>query len=143
MSRRALAAAALIAPLLIAACSERPAEPKQEAAAPAVTEPAPAPPAAPPEIIEASYECIPVMALSVKYDNTADPPKAAVTLDGKTYDMTLAPSGSGARYITANGRSPGMTLVWWNKGDDGFLQEGADQTSTDEKIIATCVGKSS
>jgi len=146
MLKRILTAAVFIAPLL-AACGERPAEPKQEATAPPATEPGPPPPApepaAPPEIIEASYDCTPAMALSVKYDNTVDPPKAAVTLDGKTYDMTIAPSASGARYLTASGRTPGMTLVWWNKGKDGMLQEGKGATSDDEKTIATCTGKAS
>lgn len=146
MPRRALPAAALIAPLLVAACGERPAEPTQEAAAPAATEPAPLAPDAPlpaPAMIEASYDCTPAMALSVKYDNSVDPPKAAVTLDGKTYDMTLAPSASGARYMTTSGRTPDMTLVWWNKGNDGMLQEGKGATSDDEKTIATCTGKAS
>jgi membrane-bound inhibitor of C-type lysozyme len=57
--------------------------------------------------------------------------------------MTLAPSASGARYMTTSGRSPGMTLVWWNKGNDGMLQEGKGATSDDEKTIATCTGKAS
>ena len=145
MLTRVLMAAALIAPAGLAGCGERPAEPAREAAAPAATEPAPPRPVpapdAPPEVIEASYDCTPAMALSVKYDNTVDPPKAVVTLDGKTYDMAIAPSGSGARYLTTNGRSPGMTLVWWNKGNDGMLQEGKGATSDDEKTIATCTGK--
>ena len=146
MLRRAVPAVALIAPLLVAACGERPAEPRQEAAAPAATEPAPLAPDAPlpaPAMIEATYDCKPAMALSVKYDNSVDPPKAVVTLDGKTYDMTLAPSASGARYMTTSGRSPDMTLVWWNKGNDGLLQEGKGATSDDEKTIATCTGKAS
>jgi membrane-bound inhibitor of C-type lysozyme len=145
MPRLALLAAAFIAPL--AACGERPAEPAQEAAAPAVTEPAPPPPTASsppgPAMVEASYECVPVMTLSVKYDNTADPPRAAVTLDGKTFDMTRALSASGARYMTLEGRSPGMALVWWNKGQEGFLQEGKGEAMADDKVIATCVEKSS
>jgi membrane-bound inhibitor of C-type lysozyme len=140
MLRRAFPAVMLIAPLLVAACGERPAESTQEAT-PAATEPAPPPPDSPPEVIEAAYECTPAMALSVKYDNTVDPPKATVTLDGKTYDMTLALSASGARYMTTSGRTPGMTLVWWNKGRDGFLQEGKGATSVDEKNIATCTEK--
>jgi membrane-bound inhibitor of C-type lysozyme len=146
MLRRAVPAAALIAPLFFGACGERAAEPETEAAAPAAADPDPLAPDAPlpaPAMIEASYDCTPAMALSVKYDNTVDPPKAVVTLDGRIYDMTLAPSGSGARYITASGRSPGMTLVWWNKGNDGMLQEGKGATSDDEKTIATCTGKPS
>jgi membrane-bound inhibitor of C-type lysozyme len=145
MLKRILPAAALVAPLFAAACGERPAEPVKEAAAPA-PEPAPPPaaaPAAPPELIEASYECVPVMALSAKYDNSVDPPRATVTLDSKTFDMTLAPSASGARYVAIIGRSPDTTLVWWNKGADGVLLEGKGATSENEQPIATCVGKSS
>src|SRR5262245_105529 len=142
MLRRALPAAALIAPLLVAACGERAAEPIPEAAAPAATEPALPPPLASPPpgpaMVEASYECIPVMTLSVKYDNAADPPRAAVTVDGKTFDMARALSASGARYMTLEGRSPGMALVWWNKGEEGFLQEGKGEAMEDEKVIATC-----
>ena len=141
MLKRALPAVALIASLAVAACGERPAEPKQETATPAATEPAPPAPDAPPEVIEASYECVPAMAVSARYDNSVDPPKATVTVDGKAYDMTLALSASGARYMTVNGRTPGMTLVWWNKGHDGFLQEGKGATSDDEKNIATCTEK--
>jgi membrane-bound inhibitor of C-type lysozyme len=137
------AAVAIIAPLLIAACGERPAETRPETATPAATEPAPPPPDAPPEVIEASYDCTPAMALSVKYDNTVDPPKAVVTLDGEDYDMTIAPSASGARYMTMSGRAPGMTLVWWNKGNDGMLQEGKGATSDDQNTIATCTRKPS
>jgi membrane-bound inhibitor of C-type lysozyme len=143
MLRQALLAAGLIAPLAVAACGERPAEPKQEAATPAATEPAPPPPDAPPQVIEAGYECVPAMALSVKYDNSVDPPKAVLTLDGKTYEMTRAISASGARYMALDARSPGMALVWWNKGQEGFLQEGKGEAMADEKIIATCVEKSS
>jgi membrane-bound inhibitor of C-type lysozyme len=79
----------------------------------------------------------------VRYDNTADQPKATVTLDGKTFDMTLSPSASGARYMTTSGRSPDKTLVWWNKGADGFLMEGTGPNSENEQSVATCVGKSS
>ncbi len=141
MRKPFLPAAALIA-FLISACREQPAEPGQETAPTAATAPASAP-APQPAMIEVSYECVPVVQVSAKYDNSVDPPRAIVTVDGKDYEMTLAPSGSGARYVTLTGRSPGMTLVWWNKGSDGFLQEGRGETSDDEKNIATCVEKSS
>ncbi|HEX5007173.1 MAG TPA: MliC family protein, partial [Hyphomonadaceae bacterium] len=128
---------------------ESPAEPKQEAAASAATEPAPvaSPPSASPlpgpPPVEASYECVPVMKLDVTYDNTADPPRAIVSVDGKTYNMQRALSASGARYMTLEGRSPGMALVWWNKGQEGFLQEGKGEAMAEDTILATCVEKSS
>jgi membrane-bound inhibitor of C-type lysozyme len=94
--------------------------------------------------ITAHYDCKPAMSVDVVYDNS-DPnlPKAKVTLDGKDYDMVIARSGSGARYATETGRSAGMTLIWWNKGNDGTLLEGkaGAPASVEEKIIATCTGK--
>jgi len=150
MLKRALPLTALLAPLLAAACGNPAATPKQEAAAPAVQESAPAPaepaaatPSPAPASIQATYECQPATAVSVSYDNSVDPPKAAVTVDGKVYDMTLSPSGSGARYLTTSGRAPDMTLVWWNKGRDGTLLEGKGAESTDEKTIAACTEKAS
>jgi len=94
--------------------------------------------------ITAHYDCKPAMSVDVVYDNS-DPslPKAKVTLDGKDYDMAIARSGSGARYATDTGRSAGMTLIWWNKGNDGTLLEGkaGAPASAEETIIATCTGK--
>jgi membrane-bound inhibitor of C-type lysozyme len=94
--------------------------------------------------ITAHYDCKPAMSVAVAYDNS-DPglPKARVTLDGKDYDMVIARSGSGARYATDTGRSAGMTLIWWNKGNDGTLLEGkaGAPASAEETIIATCTGK--
>ncbi|MBY8825145.1 MliC family protein [Sphingomonas colocasiae] len=97
-----------------------------------------------PATITAAYDCKPAIAVSVVYDNgDARNPKARVTVDGAAYDMAIARSASGARYITDKGRSPGKTLVWWNKGNDGTLLEGKAGTSdaADETVIATCTGR--
>ncbi len=97
-----------------------------------------------PTVIAASYDCKPAMKVDVVYDNS-DPEtsRAKVTIDGKTYDMTIARSASGARYATDAGRSPGKTLVWWNKGNDGTLLEGkaGAADATEETIVASCTGK--
>lgn len=97
-----------------------------------------------PATITATYDCKPAMTVSVVYDNgDAETSKARVTIDGASYDMTIARSASGARYVTEKGRAPGKTLIWWNKGNDGTLFEGrvgAAETA-DETMIATCTGK--
>jgi len=44
---------------------------------------------------------------------------ARVTFKDKSYSMKQVRSGSGARYSDG-------TIVWWNKGYDGFLQDETD-----------------
>lgn len=97
-----------------------------------------------PATITAAYDCKPAMAISVVYDNRdAENPMARVTVDGAGYDMAIARSASGARYVAGKGRGPGTTLIWWNKGNDGTLLEGrADAPdAADETVIATCTGR--
>ena len=45
--------------------------------------------------------------------------RARVTFQDKTYSMKQARSGSGARYSDG-------TIIWWNKGYEGFLQDETD-----------------
>ena len=87
-----------------------------------------------------SYDCSPAVALTVQYLNgSGADARAVVTLDGSTFTLTQERSGSGARYSTAEGRWPGATLVWWNKGNEGMLREGkASDSSAPETTIATC-----
>jgi membrane-bound inhibitor of C-type lysozyme len=86
------------------------------------------------------YTCTPSSPITVKYDNTAGADaQAVVTLDGRTYTLTQVRSASGARYLTEQGRSPGATLVWWNKGQGGTLFEGkVSDPAAQETAIATC-----
>lgn len=44
---------------------------------------------------------------------------ARVTFKDKSYSMKQVRSGSGARYSDG-------TIVWWNKGYEGFLQDETD-----------------
>jgi membrane-bound inhibitor of C-type lysozyme len=50
---------------------------------------------------------------------------ARVTFKDKSYSMKQVRSGSGARYSDG-------TIVWWNKGNGGFLQ---DETQTDRPVL--------
>jgi len=45
--------------------------------------------------------------------------RARVVFKEKTYSMTQVRSGSGARYAEGS-------IVWWNKGYEGFLQDESD-----------------
>lgn len=96
------------------------------------------------DLVERAYACKPALAITARYDNrdTADP-EVLLTIDGRTYDLDLAQSGSGARYTSDDGRSEGMTLTWWNKGTEATLFENKKGAQPDvEKIIATCTEKS-
>lgn len=86
-----------------------------------------------------SYDCLPAQRLTASYDNSTDPSKAILTLDGQTYELTAAIAASGVRYVTEQGRSPGKTLVWWTRGQDGTLYEGtAGNPDAAETQIAEC-----
>jgi membrane-bound inhibitor of C-type lysozyme len=133
MTMHAKALIALSPAFLLAACGGSKTEPAPTDTATSAT------PTAAMADAPVAYDCLPAQRLSVAYDNSADPAKAALTLDGRTYDLTVGVSASGARYVTENGRTAGKTLVWWNKGQDGTLYEGtAGNPDAPETKIAEC-----
>lgn len=86
-----------------------------------------------------SYDCLPAQRLTASYDNSGATPKATLTLDGKTYELTSVQAADGAKYATDQGRSAGKTLVWWTKGPDGTLLEGkVGGSASDEAKLAEC-----
>ena len=86
-----------------------------------------------------AYTCDPGPNLTVRYDNTGSESLALLTIDGTPYELTLARSGSGARYVTENGLTAGKTLVWWTKGQDGTLFQGdVGGTEDSEVLLAEC-----
>jgi Predicted periplasmic protein len=56
---------------------------------------------------------------NVTVDVTLRGERARVVCKDKTYSMTQVKSGSGARYAQGS-------VVWWNKGYGGFLQDESD-----------------
>lgn len=91
-------------------------------------EPAPPAPAAPqshrmPMLKKFSYTCDAGRTVTVYLRGT----NARVEFDGKTHLMKQTMSGSGTRYSDGN-------VVWWSKGDDGFVQE--DTPDGNGKILA-------
>jgi membrane-bound inhibitor of C-type lysozyme len=121
---------------LVAACdggseSDVPAD-EPIAAAPAAAE------AAPPTSAIA-YDCEPAQRLTASYDNSGATPKATLSLEGTIYELFEVTSASGAKYATDEGRTPGKTLVWFTKGDDGTLYEGTvGGTEVEETKLADC-----
>lgn len=89
--------------------------------------------------VTTAYDCMPALLLSATYDNSATPAKARLTIGDKSYDLTGVQAASGAKYATDQGRSPGKTLVWWTRGEEGTLFEGKPGgTEADEKKVASC-----
>lgn len=89
--------------------------------------------------VTTAYDCLPALLLSATYDNSTTPAKARLTIGDKSYDLTGVQAASGAKYATDQGRSPGKTLVWWTKGEEGTLFEGKPGgTEADEKKVASC-----
>ncbi len=91
-----------------------------------VAEPDPAVEAAPTALLAApvTYQCESGLAIQASYptDDTA-----TVDYDGQTLSMTIAVSGSGARYV-------GDELEWWTKGNgpgaEGTLfRHNSDETT--------------
>lgn len=89
--------------------------------------------------VTTAYDCMPAQLLSATYDNSGATPKAKLTIGDKSYDLTGVQAASGAKYATDQGRSPGKTLVWWTKGEEGTLFEGkVGGTEADEKKVTSC-----
>jgi len=65
-----------------------------------------------------SYRCDGGDAVAVRYPAFKEAKREPITLswDGRRYAFYLAPSGSGARYVTRDQR-----LQWWTRGDTAFL----------------------
>lgn len=67
--------------------------------------------------------------------------EAIVAFDGEVYTMRGAPAASGARYVVERGRTPGLSLEWRTRGNEGLLLEAASneapQPST-PRTIARC-----
>lgn len=63
-----------------------------------------------------NYRCAGDRMLTVRYPAYADAEREPIQLSwrGQHHRLTLLKSGSGARYANRQ-------LIWWSKGDDGFL----------------------
>jgi len=86
-----------------------------------------------------AYDCLPAQRLTAAYDNSGATAKATLDLEGTIYELFATPSASGVKYVSEKGRTPGKTLVWFTKGDDGTLYEGdVGGTEASEKELAEC-----
>ncbi len=80
--------------------------------------------------------------LFVHYDNS-DPqrPSALLSFQGASHQMRSAPTGSGARYVVEQGRTPDMSLEWLTKGNEGTLMEAPlsdTRQASDLRPVARC-----
>lgn len=72
-----------------------------------------------------AYHCDRGALVQATYINTADSSFAVVAFEARQIGFTIAPSGSGARYESAD---PAQPFVWWTKGDSAMLLFGAEDT---------------
>jgi membrane-bound inhibitor of C-type lysozyme len=92
-----------------------------------------------------TYGCDNGKSAKVKYINPKNGESSArLTIGGKRFTLTAAPSASGARYTSQDGLTEGQGLEWWEKGGEALLSslpvDEADQAD-DTTLIATCTEK--
>jgi len=87
-------------------------------------------PAKPPDVIRAAFACEGGRAIDAEFDNAPKPLVRLGLSDGRAMALPQALSASGARYANAD-----ESIVFWNKGDTAFLEEGGKTT------FAGCVVK--
>lgn len=72
---------------------------------------------------------------ALRTDTTPQPKKSVLVVlsDGRSFTLTQTISGSGVRYANTD-----ETIVFWNKGNTAFIEEGSDHKET----YTGCVGAS-
>lgn len=78
-----------------------------------------------PEIVSVNYMCEGGSSIVANYNNTDDN-VALVLSDGREMTLPLAVSASGARFANED-----ESVVFWNKGNGAFLEEGGVTTFED------------
>ena len=76
--------------------------------------------------IHATFACATGRSIDATFVNGAASSMRLMLSDGRTLSLPRARSGSGARY--ANGDE---SIVFWNKGNTAFIEEGGQTTYAD------------
>jgi membrane-bound inhibitor of C-type lysozyme len=79
--------------------------------------------AAPPKTIDAKFTCDAGKTIAATFVNTGAGSVKLALSDGRSMTLPQTRSGSGARYA-----NKGETVVFWNKGDTAFIDEGGKTT---------------
>src|SRR5690348_2092358 len=87
-----------------------------------------------------SYDCLPAHLLTVVYDNSGATPRATLTLDGTTHELTQIEAASGAKYATDAGLTAGKSLIWWSLGGEHgkIIERPIGGPDTAELTLAEC-----
>ena len=80
-------------------------------------------PEAPAAIIRAKFTCDAGRTIDAEFVAAPQPLVRLALSDGRVLTLPQAISASGARYASADDR-----VVFWNKGDTAFLEEGGKPT---------------
>lgn len=86
------------------------------------------------------YRCDDGSTVRVRYG----PGRAQLALGDREFAMRSAPSGSGARYVVEQGRTPDWSMEWHSKGREGLLLEAplSDRRTPDDlKPFARCTAE--
>jgi membrane-bound inhibitor of C-type lysozyme len=78
---------------------------------------------APPQTLQARFACDDGKTIDATFVNTGGGSVQLGLSDGRSLTLPQTRSGSGARYA-----NKGETIVFWNKGDTAFIDEGGKQT---------------
>ena len=76
--------------------------------------------------VQANFTCSDDKTIEATFNNGAESNVNLVLSDGTTINLPRAVSGSGARYANAD-----ESIVFWNQGNEAFLEENGTQTYTD------------
>jgi membrane-bound inhibitor of C-type lysozyme len=131
----------LLATLLLAACgqAEKPAEEAQKLG----PEPIVAPAASAGRSV--AYTCERDLPITAIYGTNAEGrPDVTLIIQGQDFSLAETPAASGARYASADGITPGMGIIWWEKDGTGMLQQapaGEVMNPDAGQTIRTCTVK--
>jgi len=104
--------------LAISACGERPAEVETPAAE------APVASMEPESVREVLYRCNSGREIAARYvEGGGEPSRVELLFDDVAYELHAVPAGSGALYVTDEGRTAGHGLTWHNDGTEAALTE--------------------
>lgn len=82
-------------------------------------------PEVPAAVIRAKFACEGGRTIAAEFVQAPQPLVRLALSDGRALTLPLAVSASGARYASAD-----LGIVFWNKGDTAFVEEGGKPTFT-------------
>jgi membrane-bound inhibitor of C-type lysozyme len=93
-----------------------------------------------------AYTCEQDLPITAIYGTNAEGrPDVTLIIQGQDFSLAETVAASGARYASADGITPGMGIIWWEKDGTAMLQQSpAGEVMNPEagQTIRTCAVKS-